>query len=541
MSIYNMYYSNDNKENDINYLQRRPSFSYSSSENGEAFDLEETSAIIKQRNDDLNVRRLSTYERIQQHQQRQRRRLLISTGILHTGPFPRSKTPPAVLVMHKQKTHDQDGVLVENEDMKENYDDDEEERLIASERRCMRCSICFIVVLLSLFFLMGLFFGHFVWKKTTTAFPITNTPVVTQNDTNNDTKASKQLVVGAYYYPWYTQGFHHGQGYLRKDLKYQLPVLGEYDDTDPIIIQQHLKWSRQANIGLWVTSWWGEGSIEDVTTRTIILEHSELGSHKIGLFYETMGRIIEHNSTDNVLSDMTYMCDAYFGHSNYFRINERPVLFVYLTRYLHRNLGMLEEVVDLMRKGAKDSCGEDIYIVGDQVFGKAPSVKSSYVPFSILDAATNYDVYGNMKGGIGGYMDKEDVDYFYQIEQRQWLEASTANGCAFVPSISPGYNDRAVRSGNFPLSRMLNRNGQEGSLFELSLKHALTLLDDENPLLLVNSFNEWHEDTQIEPVTGKKRMDPFDLTSGITYYGYEELYLDILGNGTRDYFDLETA
>ena len=63
------------------------------------------------------------------------------------------------------------------------------------------------------------------------------------------------ITVGVYYYPWHKDDFHRGQGYLREQLvPPQQPTLGEYDDTDSKVISQHLAWSRQANIRLWVAS-----------------------------------------------------------------------------------------------------------------------------------------------------------------------------------------------------------------------------------------------------------------------------------------------
>jgi len=87
--------------------------------------------------------------------------------------------------------------------------------------------------------------------------------------------------VGVYYYPWYSGDFHGGR-YMRKELiPPQLPMLGEYDDRDPAVIAQHLKWSRQANISLWVASWWGPNSREDRTLLQHILPHDELGEMQI--------------------------------------------------------------------------------------------------------------------------------------------------------------------------------------------------------------------------------------------------------------------
>jgi hypothetical protein len=57
-----------------------------------------------------------------------------------------------------------------------------------------------------------------------------------------DYTSGSDYLVGVYYYPWYGKYFHNSQGYLRKDLNPpQLPMLGEYDDSDPDVIAQHMK------------------------------------------------------------------------------------------------------------------------------------------------------------------------------------------------------------------------------------------------------------------------------------------------------------
>jgi hypothetical protein len=57
-----------------------------------------------------------------------------------------------------------------------------------------------------------------------------------------DYTSGSDYLVGVYYYPWHGKDFHNGQGYLRKDLiPPQLPMLGEYDDSDPDVIAQHME------------------------------------------------------------------------------------------------------------------------------------------------------------------------------------------------------------------------------------------------------------------------------------------------------------
>eukprot|EP00529_Nitzschia_sp_RCC80_P041894 CAMPEP_0113463978 /NCGR_PEP_ID=MMETSP0014_2-20120614/12951_1 /TAXON_ID=2857 /ORGANISM="Nitzschia sp." /LENGTH=673 /DNA_ID=CAMNT_0000356019 /DNA_START=130 /DNA_END=2148 /DNA_ORIENTATION=- /assembly_acc=CAM_ASM_000159 len=304
--------------------------------------------------------------------------------------------------------------------------------------------------------------------------------------------------VGAYYYPWYGDDFHRGDGYIRKELQPpQPPMLGEYNDRDPEVISKHLSWSRQANIDLWITSWWGPDSREDQTLKDVILKHPDLVSsrHRISIFYETTGRIKESEgySTQRVGPDLEYLCNAFFNHPNYLRIDEKPVMFVYLTRKLESHSEtLLPTVLDEMRTAAQSAgCGE-IFIVGDHVFQGPPGLEEVVPPVSLLDGVTNYDVYGSM-GGKGGYAGRKAVMDHYS-EQRDWRTYAKAEGCAFLPSASPGYNDLGVRpeKNNKPLSRRLQEDDKEGSLFELALQQARTLIDPAAlNLLIINSFNEW--------------------------------------------------
>jgi glycoprotein endo-alpha-1,2-mannosidase len=346
-----------------------------------------------------------------------------------------------------------------------------------------------------------------------------------------DYTANTDYLIGVYYYPWHGDNFHNRDGYLRKELTpQQQPALGEYDDSRPEVIKQHLAWSRMANIGLWVTSWWGPDRLEDTNTRDVILTHEDLGNLKIALHYETTGRI---NGSDmsTPRSDIQHMCEHYFDHPNYYKIDGRPVLVIYVTRSLHSD-GILEEALLTMRsEGSK--CGHNLYLIGDQVFATAPSEDEPFVPFWYFDAVTNYDVYGS-SGQPSGHAGPERVDNYY-LEQEKWRQQAVAENCRYIPPVSPGYNDRAVRleSDHPPLSRQLTADSEEGSLFWYQLKQALLLVDPEvDSMILVNSFNEWHEDTQIEPAIGDPATEPALLTGNLTYVGYGELYLNILAAAT---------
>ena len=85
-------------------------------------------------------------------------------------------------------------------------------------------------------------------------------------------------------------------------------------------------------------------------------------------------------------------------------------------------------------------------------------------------------------------------------------------------------------------------NEPEGSLFRASLEMALDLTEESTGnMIMITSWNEWHEDGQIEPVVSTGQTDqPMALTcygnpscdKALTYEAYGELYLDILWDVT---------
>jgi glycoprotein endo-alpha-1,2-mannosidase len=379
----------------------------------------------------------------------------------------------------------------------------------------------------------------------TTAPPVavpTKELVVTEEQTNPnasesgfDYTANTDFLVGVYYYPWHGERFHNGDGYMRKELTPQhVPALGEYNDSDPDIIREHMKMFRQANIGLLVTSWWGPNRLEDSNTKDVIMEHEDVGNLKVSIHYETTSRLGQgRDKLSNARTDIQYMCENYFDHPNYYKIDGRPVLFIYISRKLQA-VGTLEEALLIMRSTAS-KCGHNLYLIGDSVFEEAPdsAEAEAYVPFWYFDAVTNYDIYGS-SGRPEGHVGTDRVDNYYR-QQGEWKEQALKDGCRYIPATSPGYNDRGVRmeSDHPPLSRRITSTSQEGSLFQYQLHQAKELVDSKvDNMILVNSFNEWHEDTQIEPVVGEPSSEPFNFTKGVEYVGYGDLYLDILGAAT---------
>jgi glycoprotein endo-alpha-1,2-mannosidase len=359
-------------------------------------------------------------------------------------------------------------------------------------------------------------------------FPVCNLwGATTSLPTIRSDRTGKPLV-GVYYYPWYQGPGRQWNNVMRLHIKPpQKPMAGLYESGDSGVIGAHISQSVRGGIDFWAVSWWGPGQTCDRNMLNAILTHPDAGKIKYVILYEATGRFgsFSRPSYSKWLSDLEYLNKTHFSHPYYLRIDNRPVLFVYLTREYFRNKG--QEALEEMRKQFPQ-----VYLVGDDVFGdgyKAEWAKN-------FDAVTAYDVYGQSVGRYGGT--KKAVQFLADNYKYAKAQADSV-GAAFMPTIAPGYNDTAVRKGHPGRARYFTdvQESKEGDLFRAMIRDvALPNLDSKcGRIMMVTSFNEWFEDSQIEATDGIAPPSITDdsengkyYTGGDRYEDYGYLYLDIL-------------
>ncbi len=363
--------------------------------------------------------------------------------------------------------------------------------------------------------------------------------LVFANDTNDmiqqteeDSMKSDTPLVGAYYYPWCRGSEYQWRQSMRLLLtERQEPKVGIYDSQNPEVIAEHIDQSLRAGISFWGVSWWGPGSLTDQVFKRSVLAHPDSSKLKYAMLYESTGRFgsFENPSYDNWIRDLEYLKENYFDDPRYLRIDDRPVLFIYLSREYFRDKG--HEALSQMREKFPE-----IYLVGDDVFFADSEGSYNAEWAKNFDAVTAYDVYGQSLRPLGGT--HEAIEALAR-NYRQAKEAANSVGTAFIPAVAPGYNDRAVREGHPGRARYFTdvEDSEEGDIFrEMIRQAALPTIDSAaDNIIMVTSFNEWWEDTQIEATAGTAAPSKTDesesgtfYTGGQKYVDYGYLYLDIL-------------
>ncbi|PIU58596.1 hypothetical protein COS86_08630 [Candidatus Bathyarchaeota archaeon CG07_land_8_20_14_0_80_47_9] len=151
------------------------------------------------------------------------------------------------------------------------------------------------------------------------------------------TPPKARLGTFAFYYPWY--GTPSLSGYWRhwNDANHNpdnitdgrrdvaasdYPLLDVYDSNNETVIEQHVKWAKEAGIDCFVVSWWGINDFTDNASRHIrnVCERDDFNF----TFY-----LENTTSINQTVEDLTYLLNQYGNSSSWYRVDGRPVIFVY--------------------------------------------------------------------------------------------------------------------------------------------------------------------------------------------------------------------
>ena len=296
--------------------------------------------------------------------------------------------------------------------------------------------------------------------------------------------------VMTFYYPWY--GTPDGPGgagrtvhwgridAAKKDIEASTnyPTLGAYDSHDPKLIDQHCRWARYANIDTFIISWWGHNSFCD-RAMDKILDGCRRNGLSACIYYETVPR---PQTPQSAADDIIKVLSKYGKHNAYLKVNAKPVVFVY-----GRALGQLGlegwlKAVELVNEKYKGG----VTAIGD---------KFSYGSARVFDGVHTYNTAGSLRG-----MRPDEARKWAAGTYQSWVQLADKAGKISAITVIPGYDDTKIRKPGLAVERY------DGRLYRVQWEEAIKA----NPhWILITSFNEWHEGSEIEPSSqyGRQYLD----------------------------------
>ena len=166
---------------------------------------------------------------------------------------------------------------------------------------------------------------------TPTTTPTTTTPTTTTPTTTTPPPPSGGQptfpIRAAFYYPWFPEAWRQ-QGispYTRFT-----PTLGSYRSNDPVTIEKHIRSLEYGRMEAVISSWWGQGTKEDVRFPQLLSETNRLRSPlRWAPYYEEES--LGDPTPAKLAADLAYIKTRYASHPAYLRVGGRPVIFAFST------------------------------------------------------------------------------------------------------------------------------------------------------------------------------------------------------------------
>jgi Glycosyl hydrolase family 99 len=311
------------------------------------------------------------------------------------------------------------------------------------------------------------------------------------------------VTAGSYYYIIF--GIPNNNHWTHDDIKGT--PFSYYNSSDPKVAELHISEATQHNINLFAVFWEGQGTwlsesdfdyIDRENLQNAFLPAAANSENFTWcIHYET--KIVfdtSNNRTSNFskifIDDLTYAAQNYFNTSKYWLVDGRPAVFIYNLPFLYQNLNQSggRSLIDAARQKLLNM-GVDVYFIGDvgPLTGDLDSEDLEY--FYSMDAVTSYFFSNSTDWSqVAGWSQVlKDAEQFFAL----WKSVADSKGVKFIPNVFPGFNNTGNPSVADPT--VLPRNETAfGELLRIAMKYT----DEDLQLVMITSFNEWMEATNIE-------------------------------------------
>jgi hypothetical protein len=277
----------------------------------------------------------------------------------------------------------------------------------------------------------------------------------------------------AFYYAWY-RGTDWIDG-SKPTARYNANP-DPYDSADPGVIDRHFAQARVARLDGFIVSWWGQDTPSDHNLPPLLARVPR--GFDIALYLEVQGH--RFRTSEELVGELDYALDRYGSSPHYLRIDGRPVVYAYSSKAVLRGAGQGDNPQhrlawkQVMRELADR--GHRPLLVGN---GTDPQ------DLSVFGGLHTYDT--------GLVPEEAEIERQMALTARAYAAVHGGGRRIWASSVFPGFDDRHLRG---PHRQYVSR--EDGAVY--AAQWWMALQGDPDQVVVV-SFNEWPETTNIEPNT----------------------------------------
>jgi hypothetical protein len=328
------------------------------------------------------------------------------------------------------------------------------------------------------------------------------------------------ITVAAFYYNWYTLGYD-----IPKDLP-DKPLLGLYYSNDNVVFNKHIDWATGHGIDVFVFPYpypqptkafdWLERTFRKNMEADLF---NQIKFSFISTFVDNTAPQPPYNFDDpkvkeEFINSINYIKIHYAKLPNFWKIDGKPVIVTWSTHAYQSKEGNIKDAFE------KVGSNKDVYIIGEIASNLA--IDKKFYPF--LEAPI-YGIY-NYQPALAPFHPWEMNSWPKMVNLSQilgdilsimdgWSKFAESLHTKYIPTVSPG-NDKTYDYRDTNRPPIVIGDPQVFQEFVRNVRERY--LDKEQiKIIFVTSFNEWFEQTQLEPAHG---------------YGFE--YLEALYKGLNE-------
>ncbi len=283
----------------------------------------------------------------------------------------------------------------------------------------------------------------------------------------------------AFYYTWY--GTPRGSGQWRhwdgvdeaaREIasSTHYPEIGPYDSHDPAVIDLHIDQATSCGVDGFIATWWGRGDFTDRAFE-VLLDRAELKGFEATIYWETAPGEGEQQIR-RAVGDLVYLLRSYGRHAAFLKVDGKPVIFVYGRVMNQVPQGAWPAIVE----GVRERVGHDFLLIAD-------GYRAAWA--RMFDGVHTYNICGWVVG--------QSIEQIHEEAARRFTSAvaiARREGAISCITVIPGYDDTKIRRPG------TNAERHDGATYAALWQEAIAAAPD---WVLVTSWNEWHEGSEIEP------------------------------------------
>ena len=339
----------------------------------------------------------------------------------------------------------------------------------------------------------------------------------------NEIYVTKNYTVGAFYY--------NNSGW-NASVK-RVPVVGDYNIPNgviaPSVMATHIAQASSGGIDYFVfayrsptkdnTNWQHDSAL----VRTFINQNTA-GKMKFALAYTVNSGALgisnaaplENNPTafNNFITDFTRAASAYMNDPNYVKVNGKTLVYIEAAENIFSNNNIA--IYDSLRTHLS-AIGFQMYLVGMQDPWSPPA---RYI--DRFEGCVDAIYHNSLSGNVGlnnwdrWYLLPQFMDQNWEYSRAYFKDSM--GGINYIPDISPACDPTITNANSTnPIYPRTDSGAMFRQLCNVAKMNADTGANGIR-MVLIDSWNQWQYDMQLEPDTTN--------TKGVTPYG--ESYLDIV-------------